>query len=114
MSSRQLKAASSKPLVLSLLRFRESYGYQIIKDVERLSGGSLEWTEAMLYPVLHRMEKEGLIRSRWDVSEEGRRRKYYSISEAGRASLQEEKQAWMDVHSVLTALWSGSPDLTVG
>jgi len=63
--SRELVAASSKPLVLSVLAKRESYGYDIIRQVKELSGGQLEWADGMLYPVLHRLERDGLIKSFW-------------------------------------------------
>ncbi len=112
MSSKALTAASSKPLVLSILSYGESYGYKIIKEVERLSGGSLAWTEAMLYPVLHRMERDGLIQSRWALADTGRRRKYYGLTEQGRAALKSEHKAWMDVHRVLEVLWRGNPALS--
>ncbi|MBN2246010.1 MAG: PadR family transcriptional regulator, partial [Candidatus Aminicenantes bacterium] len=63
MSSKTLIAAVAKPIILSILQSGESYGYQIIKHVRRASGGTLDWSSALLYPVLHRLEKDGLIRS---------------------------------------------------
>lgn len=112
MPSRALTAASSRPLILSILSHGESYGYKLIKDVETMSGGFLEWTEAMLYPVLHRLEKEGLIQSRWHVAESGRKRKYYSLTPAGRSAMQEERAEWQRVHNVLDLLWTGTPELS--
>ena len=109
MVSKELMAASTKPLILTILKRGESYGYQIIQDVKELSGGSLQWSDGMLYPVLHKLEKDGLVQSRWDLSEEGRRRKYYSITEAGREELQTAKQQWFSVHEVLKKLWGPSP-----
>ena len=76
MLSKDLVAASSKPLVLSVLADGESYGYEIIQRIRELSGGSIEWSEGMLYPVLHRLERDGLIRSEWKRAETGRERKY--------------------------------------
>src|SRR6266404_5417842 len=64
---------------LSLLSEGESYGYALIQEVKRLSGDKIEWTDGMLYPVLHRMEREGWIESRWGEAENGRKRKYYSL-----------------------------------
>src|SRR3954469_25096301 len=81
--SRELVAASARPLVLSILDRGESYGYAIIQEVAKRSGGRIEWTEGMLYPVLHRLEREGLIESRWDTSEP-RKRKYYKLKREGR------------------------------
>jgi len=106
MISKALVAASTKPVLLSVLSNGEMYGYQIIQRVIDLSGGVLDWSEGMLYPVLHRLEKEGLIRSRWEMSEQGRRRKYYSLTDAGRHELEQERAQWLKVHSVLSRLWT--------
>jgi len=111
MATKALVAASSKPLILSILSHGRSYGYQIIKNVERLSGGELEWTDAMLYPVLHRMEKDGLIQSEWVVADNGRRRKYYHLTEQGEEALAREKLQWMNVHQALEELWGPNPTL---
>lgn len=106
MISKALVAASTKPLILSILRFGESYGYQIIQRVKEVSGGELAWSDGMLYPVLHRLEKEGLIRSQWKQSDQGRMRKYYSITEAGREALAAERAQWESVNGALTQLWA--------
>ena len=109
MVSKNLMAASTKPLILSILASGEIYGYQIIQNVIEISGGTLEWSEGMLYPVLHRMEKENLIQSQWKISENGRRRKYYRLTELGKKELENEKEQWMSVHKVLSKLWEPSP-----
>jgi DNA-binding PadR family transcriptional regulator len=102
---KDLVAASAVPLILSILEEGESYGYAIIQRVRALSGGDLEWTDGMLYPVLHRLEAQGQIRSRWDVSEIGRRRKYYALQRSGRKALAEQKQQWRVVLATLSQLW---------
>lgn len=114
MASKALVAASSRPLILSVLARGESYGYHIIKQVEHLSGGTLAWTDAMLYPVLHRLEREGLILSRWVVMENGRKRKYYTLTPAGAEALTTEKRAWLDVHTALIKLWEPGGALQPG
>lgn len=106
MPTRALIAASAKPIVLALLIRGESYGYQILKRVRLVSGGTLKWSSAMLYPVLHRLEKEGLIRSNWKPSEEGRMRKYYMLTELGRREFSAEKERWFDVHDALIKFWA--------
>ena len=106
MPSKELVAACSRPLALTLLDGAESYGYDLIRRVRELSGGQLQWTEGTLYPVLHRLEREGLIVSSWRESEVGRRRKYYTLSAEGRASLAEEKKDWLTVHRLLDDLWT--------
>jgi len=105
MTSKALIAASAKPIILSLLLTGESYGYEILQRVRQVSGGRLGWSSAMLYPVLHRLEKDGLIRSEWKLSEEGRMRKYYTLSGAGRRELAAEKEDWTAVTASLARLW---------
>lgn len=112
MLSKELVAASTVPLVLSVLTEGEIYGYALIQRVRELSGGKIEWTEGMLYPVLHWMEKEGLIESEWREAETGRKRKYYQLRKEGRTALLEEKQQWMYVHETLAKLWKQQPRLT--
>lgn len=112
MVSKALIAASTKPMILSILQTGENYGYQIIQRVKNITGGKLEWSDGMLYPVLHRLEKDGLIRSRWSISEEGRRRKYYSLTDQGQAALALEMQQWMSVHEALAQLWKPSQALS--
>jgi len=105
MVSKALIAASTKPIILSILIRGEDYGYQIIQRAKKISGGTLEWSDGMLYPVLHRLEKDGFISSQWKISEEGRYRKYYCLTDKGRKELEAEKRQWMSVHSALTKLW---------
>ncbi len=105
MATKALVAASTKPLILSILSHGENYGYRIIKEIERLSEGELSWTDAMLYPVLSRMEKEGLLQSQWVKTDAGRKRKYYAITAAGEAQLKRERQQWTRVNNVFSKLW---------
>ena len=106
MSSDTLVAASARPIILSLLLSGESYGYQILQRVRRVSGGKMKWSSAMLYPVLRRMEKEGLVLSEWRVSEENRMRKYYRLTDLGRKEFEIEKARWVSVQSALRKLWA--------
>ena len=108
MSSKTLIAAAAKPIVLSILHSGESYGYQIIKRVRKASGGTLDWSSALLYPVLHRLEKDGLIRSQWKISEKGRMRRCYRITESGRKELASEKERWNSVHDLLEKFWAAA------
>jgi len=105
MPSKDLVAASSTPIVLAILARGESYGYEILQEVRAVSGGELEWTDGMLYPLLHRLERKGLIRSRWDTPKSGRRRKYYRLQNRGKVELVAEKKRWTAVHGTLTRLW---------
>ena len=112
MLSKELVAASTVPLVLSVLTEGDNYGYALIQRVRELSGGRIEWTEGMLYPVLHWMEKEGLIESEWRAADTGRRRKYYRLRKEGRKELQREKEQWLSVHKTLTRVWKTRLGLT--
>ena len=103
--SRELVAASSKPLVLSILAEEESYGYAIIQRVKELTEGRLEWTEGMLYPVLHKLEREGAIIAEWKTPDGGRRRKYYRLEPGGTAALAKHREDWQAVNDALTNLW---------
>ncbi|MFO7886997.1 MAG: PadR family transcriptional regulator [Eubacteriales bacterium] len=100
--SKDLIAASSTPLVLAILKNKDNYGYSIIKKVKEMSRNEIIWTEGMLYPVLHKLEKEGLIESYWKKAETGRRRKYYRIKKEGIEELDKQKKQWKVVHSTLS------------
>lgn len=107
--NKDLIAASSTPLVLAILAEGDSYGYAILKRVQELSGGRIEWTDGMLYPVLHRLERLGHVQARWQVAESGRRRKYYRITPQGRAQLAEERRQWQAVDATLRGIWRMLP-----
>lgn len=112
--NKDLVAASSTPLVLAILVEGDSYGYAILQRVRELSGGALEWTDGMLYPVLHRLEKAGLVASRWEKAETGRRRKYYRITSAGREQLTDERRQWQTVDDTLRRIWAALADSAGG
>jgi DNA-binding PadR family transcriptional regulator len=102
---KDLVAASATPLVLAILSEGDSYGYAIIKRVADLSAGELQWTDGMLYPVLHRLERQGLVAAKWVAADSGRKRKYYRITKDGRAELAAQRQKWQVVHNAMRGLW---------
>ncbi len=102
---KDLVAASATPLVLAILAEGDSYGYAILKRVGELSGGELQWTDGMLYPVLHRLERLGYVEARWGRSETGRRRRYYRLTREGRAQLEAQRQQWLLVDATLRGIW---------
>jgi DNA-binding PadR family transcriptional regulator len=104
MLRKELVAASAEPLILSLLARGESYGYAIIQEIKARSQNQMQWTDGMLYPVLHRLERRGLIKSRWVESESGRKRKYYSLKKGGHQVLAQHHEHWSLVSSVLAGL----------
>ncbi len=114
---KDLMAASATPLVLAILSEGRSYGYAILKRVSKLSGGELRWTDGMLYPVLHRLERHGYVESTWDRSQAGRRRRYYRLTDQGRRELERQRRHWQLVDSTLRSVWlasSAQPDLVPG
>lgn len=107
--SKELVAASATPIILSVLSRGESYGYAIIQRVKELSGNKIEWSDGMLYPVLRRLEKQGLIESEWRVIESGKKRRYYQIKNSGKKMLDEQRAQWKLTNRVLNKLWMGVP-----
>jgi len=102
---KDLVAASATPLVLGILAEGDLYGYAILKRVGELSSGSMQWTDGMLYPLLHRLERLGYVSSAWGTSEAGRRRKHYSLTAAGREALLERQEQWTVVADALRKVW---------
>ncbi len=102
---KELVAASSAPLVLSILGEGDSYGYAIIQRVRTISDGKITWTDGMLYPVLHWLEDQGQVESRWVTAENGRERKYYALTDKGRKALQKHQEQWSAVNSALNQFW---------
>jgi DNA-binding PadR family transcriptional regulator len=105
---KDLVAASATPLVLGILAEGESYGYAIVKRVKELSDGRMQWTDGMLYPLLHRLERNGYVRASWGTSETGRRRKHYAITEAGLETLAERQKQWDVVADALQQVWQAA------
>ena len=108
--NKEFVAASATPLVLAILSEGESYGYAIIKRVHELSGGELQWTDGMLYPLLHRLERTGYVKASWGKSETGRRRKYYRLTDKGLKQIAVQQRQWQVVDSTLRGIWLTGTD----
>ncbi|MCU1348967.1 MAG: transcriptional regulator, PadR-like family [Acidobacteria bacterium] len=106
--SRDLVAASAVPLILSILRQGDSYGYAIIQRVREVSGGEMEWADGMLYPILHRLESRGLAEAYWGVADNGRKRKYYRLGRSGLEELETQRDHWNKLHAMLQLLEGGA------
>lgn len=102
----QIRKGSTELLILSLLADEPMYGYQISQELERRSNGYFEMKEGLLYPTLHRMEKDGLVSSRWQAAGEARRRKYYSLTEKGSKVLREQTAEWQNFIAVMQGMIS--------
>ena len=104
--SNDLNVASASAIVLGILQTGESYGYAIVQKVRELSGGEVEWTDGMLYPILHRLQADGLIDARWGQSETGRKRKYYQLTAAAHPVMNDDRRQWRTVQAILDRLWA--------
>ncbi|HJR90171.1 MAG TPA: helix-turn-helix transcriptional regulator [Aeromicrobium sp.] len=102
---KDLVAASATPLVLGILADGESYGYAILRRVRELSGGQMAWTDGMLYPLLHRLERQGYVKASWGTAESGRKRKHYALTASGRNALAERRHQWEVVADALDQVW---------
>lgn len=109
---KDLVAASAAPMVLGILADGESYGYAILQRVKELSGGAIEWTDGLLYPLLHRLEDQGQVEASWGTAENGRKRKYYRITIHGRESLGEHQRQWATVIDALRVTWGDVKEAT--
>lgn len=107
--SKDLVAASATPMILSIVSRGEIYGYAIIREIREVSDMQIEWTDGMLYPVLRRLEKQGLLESTWRVAESGKKRRYYRIKKSGLAALSEHRTQWQLTNRVLSKLWKETP-----
>jgi DNA-binding PadR family transcriptional regulator len=103
--AKDLVAASATPMVLGILAEGASYGYAILRRINELSGGELDWTEGLLYPLLHRLERLGYAESSWQSVAGERRRKYYRITDKGLAELAEQRRQWGTVTDALKEIW---------
>ena len=108
---KDLVAASATPLVLAILADGESYGYALLQRVRELSQGELEWTDGMLYPLLHRLCRLGYVTAEWRTPPGERRRRYYAITDDGRAALGEHRRQWVAVTRTLRDVWRGPGSL---
>lgn len=91
---KELTKGSSAMLVLSVIEKEDMYGYQIIKEIQLRSENAFTFKEGTLYPILHNFESNGYVKSYWQVSESGRKRKYYKITKKGIKALTDSKEEW--------------------
>ncbi len=106
---KDLVAASATPLVLGILADGDLHGYAILQRVGERSGGRMQWTDGMLYPLLHRLERNGWVSAQWGVSEAGRKRKHYALTPSGREALVARQAQWDVVADALRQVWNALP-----
>lgn len=102
---KDLVAAAATPMVLGILADGDSYGYAILQRIGELSDGELEWSDGMLYPLLHRLERQGLVEAEWVASPGGRPRKQYRLSSSGVDAFAEQRRQWVVVSNALQRVW---------
>lgn len=108
MSERELLKGSTDSLFLALLSERPMYGYEILREVERRSGGYFSMKEGTLYPALHRLERDGLIEGLWRTAPGGQYRRYYAISTHGVQHLKQRRVEWVNFSRAVNMVISGS------
>jgi len=100
----ELMKGNSESLLLCLVGQQPMYGYQIIKELEGRSQGYFKFKEGTLYPALHRLEKSGLIRGKWQMLPGGRQRRYYYITDKGKRVLAEKMSQWQDFWTAMNLI----------
>jgi PadR family transcriptional regulator, regulatory protein PadR len=95
-TDREWKKGSAELLVLSLLEDQPRHGYDISKLIQMRSRGAISFHVTSLYPLLYRLEERGLVAGRWVEKAEHRRRRYYSLTPAGRKVLRSQRKSWVD------------------
>ena len=99
--TKQAMDGNVETLLLAVFRDGPSYGYEIVQEINRRARGLLQMGEGTVYPVLHRLEKRGLIVATWRKGETGRRRKYYRLSPKGKTTLAGNVQQWQQMAAVM-------------
>jgi DNA-binding PadR family transcriptional regulator len=101
---RELLKGSTDSLLLCLIKSQPMYGYQIIKKLEKKSDGYFQFKEGTLYPALHRLEKTGLIKGKWEQLSGGQERRYYYITEKGQKALDERLAIWRGFYEAVNLI----------
>jgi len=107
-SNKELVGASTGVLILGVLSRGPTYGYDLVRQINDQAQGAFTWQEGTVYPVLHKLEKQGLISSRWREADTGRKRKYYQLTAAGRASLEDGTKQWQFFNDMICRLAGAS------
>ena len=107
--NKELVRGTVEPIVLRLLSGGEMYGYEIVKVVNERTGGRFEWREGSLYPCLHRLDADGMLKSVWREAPNGKARKYYRVTRRGRAALARRTAEWTEFAHTVNALLSVQP-----
>ena len=96
----------TEPLILHLVAKRPYYGYELSSTVSDISNGKFVWREGYLYPCLKRMEKRGWLVSEWQLSDDGKKRKYYTVTEDGLNFLKERRSEWLELSEAALSIFN--------
>jgi len=99
--NKELVGASTGLLILSVLAEKSDYGYEIVKSVNKAAENFYTWQEGTIYPLLRKLEKDGLLRSQWETADNGRGRKYYYITARGREAITEGTTEWNGFYQLI-------------
>ena len=105
---REFLTGTVSVLILSLLRARDMYGSELLREAERRSANAFLLKEGTLYPALHQMERSGLLKARWRESEAGRSRKYYSLTAKGRRQAESKRRQWLQISAAMRSILGDS------
>ena len=103
---KELSKGSHELIILKLLSRGDMYGYQIVQQMSLLSDNAFEMSQGSLYPFLHRLEREGCLRS-YSASENGRERVYYHLTETGQAALAAKEEQWNNFTNAMQQILRG-------
>jgi DNA-binding PadR family transcriptional regulator len=103
-SKKAFVSSTTKLAVLAMLTNKTKYGFQIIKELDAVTGGFFDLREGALYPVLHKLEKEGLLTGEWKFTRPGFSRRYYTITSMGKTALRLRKEQWTNMVRVVDAI----------
>ena len=101
---RELLKGNTDSLLLCLINHQPTYGYQIVKELEKRSNGYFQFKEGTLYPALHRLEKDKLIKGKWQTLPNEQQRRYYYITEKGQQVLANRLAIWQDFSTAVKAI----------
>jgi len=97
-------------IVLAALVDNPCHGYAVIQEIRRRSGGAFELPEGTIYPVLHRLEKNGLLASRWATGDSGKKRRVYALTRSGRRALADQRAVWQRFAAAIGGLFGDAGD----
>lgn len=106
--NKELLKGSVISLVLTVLDRKDMYGYDLIKEIEKISSGAVVLKDGTLYPMLHTLEKSGSVESYWVEKKNARPRKYYRITKPGRAVLKKRTKEWEDFKTAMDQVLLGA------